>query len=125
MSMQRRLARFNRAVPNRVIGRVFARLPGFGAVVHRGRRSGRRYRTPVKVFRKSGNYVMSLPYGPESDWVKNVIANGGCELLTRGRRVRLVEPRLFVDLEQTSIPAPLRPVLARFHAFDFIEMRPA
>lgn len=125
MSLQRRLARFNRVVANRIVGRIFPRLPGFGAVHHRGRKSGRLYRTPVKVFRRDGDYVLSLPYGRESDWVRNVLAAGGCELLTGGRRVALVEPRLFVDTEQAGIPAPIRAALRRIRAFDFVELKPA
>ena len=29
-------------------------------------------------------YLLALTYGPDSDWVKNVLAAGGCELVTRG-----------------------------------------
>ncbi len=124
-STQRRLALLNRRVGNRLVGGILPLLPGFGAVLHRGRRSGRSYRTPVKVFRTgSGSYVISLPYGPESDWVRNVLAAGGCELRTRRRVVPLTEPRLFVDRSQRVVPAPLRPILTRVGAFDFIELRP-
>ncbi|MDG4859726.1 nitroreductase/quinone reductase family protein [Streptomyces sp. T-3] len=125
MSVQRRLARFNRVFANRIVGRTISRLPGFGAVFHTGRKSGRVYRTPVKVFRNGENYLLSLPYGPQSDWVKNVVTADGCELLNRGRRVRLVEPRLFTDREQLGIPRPIRAALIRLKAFDFIELRPA
>ncbi|MEV7192640.1 nitroreductase/quinone reductase family protein [Streptomyces sp. NPDC093510] len=124
VSVQRRLARFNRRVANRFVGPVLTRMPGFGAVVHRGRKSGRAYRTPVKVFRKGPYYVMSLPYGPQSDWVRNTVAHNGCELRTLGRRIQLRDPRVYVDEKQTVVPAPLRPLLRRFKAFDFIELRP-
>jgi deazaflavin-dependent oxidoreductase (nitroreductase family) len=125
MSTQRTLARFNRAVGNRIFGVVLSRLPGFGAVLHRGRRSGKVYRTPVKVFRRDGRYVIALAYGPDSDWVRNVVAAGGCDLVVVGRRVRLVEPSLFVDHTQSVIPAVARPLFRRFKTFDFMELRPA
>ncbi|MBZ4322252.1 nitroreductase family deazaflavin-dependent oxidoreductase [Streptomyces huiliensis] len=129
-STRRRLARFNRAVANRVVAPVLVRLPGFGTVLHRGRKSGRPYATPVKVFRAGDAYVISLPYGPRSDWVRNVLAAGGCDLVTRGpvgrgRRVRLTEPRLYADRVQAGIPAPVRAVLKRLGCFDFVELRPA
>lgn len=73
-AVQRRLARFNRTFANRFVGPVLTRMPGFGAVVHTGRKSGRAYRTPVKVFKRGPHYVMSLPYGPQSDWVRNTLA---------------------------------------------------
>ncbi|WP_312018581.1 nitroreductase/quinone reductase family protein [Streptomyces sp. I05A-00742] len=121
----RRLARFNRAYANRVVGPVLTRMPGFGTVLHRGRTSGRTYGTPVKVFRSGDRYIMALPYGPRSDWARNVVAAQGCELVVRGRRVRLAEPRIYVDREQAGIPVPIRAVLRRLGCFDFIELRPA
>jgi deazaflavin-dependent oxidoreductase (nitroreductase family) len=125
MSIRRRAARFNRLIGNRIAGRVLPLLPGFGAVCHRGRRSGRAYRTPVKVFRDADTYLMSLPYGRESDWVRNVIAAGGCELETAGRRVRLTEPRVFVDRQLAIVPGPLRAPLRWLRAFEFIKLRTA
>jgi hypothetical protein len=50
MVLGRRIAIFNRHVTNRVLGPVAPWLPGFGIVVHTGRKSGRTYRTPVNVF---------------------------------------------------------------------------
>jgi deazaflavin-dependent oxidoreductase (nitroreductase family) len=122
---RRRLARFNRQVANRVVGPVLTRMPGFGAVLHRGRRSGRQYRTPVKLFRRGDGYLVSLPYGQDSDWVKNVLAAGGCHLVTRGRQLELVDPQVYVDLEQQSIPAPIRAVLKRVGAVEFLALEPA
>src|SRR2546421_4028311 len=97
MALGRRTATFNRHVTNRVLGGVATRLPGFGVVLHVGRRSGRRYRTPVNVFRVPGGYLFALTYGSSAEWVRNVVAVDGCELVTRGRIVRLERPRLFRD----------------------------
>jgi hypothetical protein len=41
------------------------------------------------VFPAQDGYVFALTYGPDTDWVKNVLAAGGCELRTRGRAIRL------------------------------------
>ena len=122
---RRRLARFNRGFANKIVGPVLSRSPGFGAIHHIGRRSGRLYRTPVKVFRRGEAYILSLPYGSDSDWVKNVMAAGGCELTTRGRRVHLVHPEIFVDDAQAGIPAPIRAVLKRVGAVEFLALQPA
>ena len=86
------VARFNRRVTNRVAAPLLRRLPGFAVVHHVGRRSGRAYRTPVNLFPDDGGYVIALPYGPGTDWLKNVLAAGGCELEVRGRRVRCTSP---------------------------------
>jgi deazaflavin-dependent oxidoreductase (nitroreductase family) len=125
MSFRRRLAHFNRVFGNRIVGRVIPLFPGFGAVHHRGRKSGREYRTPVKVFRREDTYVISLPYGSNSDWVKNVLAAGNCDLMVRGRRVHLVEPSIFTDDEQVEIPAFIRKALKRVKATEFIALKPA
>lgn len=108
MSPRRKMARFNRRFANHVVGPLVSRLPGFGVVHHRGRTSGRLYHTPVKLFRRGGGYLISLPYGADADWVRNVLAAGGCELTTGRRRVRLCAPRLHVDPTPAELPGPIR-----------------
>jgi deazaflavin-dependent oxidoreductase (nitroreductase family) len=122
MSVQRRLARLNKYFGNKIVGRILPTLPGFGAVYHKGRKSGREYRTPVKVFRRNDHFILSLPYGSQSDWVKNVVAAGGCEIKTRGRRYPVVAPMVYVD-ENPDIPAVLAWSLRRFHADEFISLK--
>jgi deazaflavin-dependent oxidoreductase (nitroreductase family) len=122
MPMGRRMARFNQRVTNRVLGRLATRLPGFGVVEHVGRRSGRRYRTPVNVFRTPGGYVVALTYGREAEWVKNVLAAGTCTLTTRGRTERLISPRLFHDEHRQAVPPHVRVPLTLFGVADFLAL---
>lgn len=83
------LARLNRVGLNRVMKHVAPSAPGLGVVVHKGRRSGRMYETPVNVFRTGDGFVISLTYGAEkTEWVKNVVASGGCELRAGPHRRR-------------------------------------
>jgi deazaflavin-dependent oxidoreductase (nitroreductase family) len=119
------VAAFNRGFANQLVGPVLTRLPGFATVCHRGRRSGREYRTPVKVFRNGTGYIIALPYGSGADWVKNVLAAGGCELMTRGRRLRMVEPTLVDDDGASRIPAFARMVLSRLRSTQLLELTPA
>ncbi|GLI27125.1 hypothetical protein ARHIZOSPH14_13670 [Agromyces rhizosphaerae] len=56
----------------------------FALVVHRGRRSGRPYETPVQAVPIDGGFVVSLPYGADVHWLQNIRAAGECELITRG-----------------------------------------
>ena len=112
MALPRRLARFNRVVTNRVTRPFAAFLPGFAVVVHRGRRSGREYRTPVNAFKRGDGYVIVLTYTSRSDWVANVLAAGGCELVHLGRRVRVVRPVLSQGADaERQFPPLLRPLL--------------
>ena len=122
MALGRRMATVNRYVTNRVLGGPANRLPGFGVVHHVGRRSGRLYRTPVNVFRTPGGYVFALTYGSQAEWVRNVLAAGGCDLVTRGRRVRLTNPRLFHDERRSMTPAHVRLVLGLAHVSEFLEL---
>jgi deazaflavin-dependent oxidoreductase (nitroreductase family) len=99
-------------------------MPGLGVVVHRGRRSGSVYQTPVNVFTSADGYVFALTYGPDTDWVKNVLAAGGCELRTRGRVIRLTAPHMFRDEARRDIRAPERQVLRLLGVADFLSLKP-
>jgi deazaflavin-dependent oxidoreductase (nitroreductase family) len=125
MALPRGLAAFNRRVTNHVTGPIARWLPGFGIVVHRGRRSRREYRTPVNVFVEAGGYVVALTYGADSDWIKNVLAAGGCELVTRGRTVRLTAPELFHDETRGHVPRLERPILRVLGVADFMRLATA
>jgi PPOX class probable F420-dependent enzyme/deazaflavin-dependent oxidoreductase (nitroreductase family) len=118
----RRLARFNRRVTNRLAVPIAGRVPGLGLVVHTGRRSGRLYRTPVCAFRRPGGYVIALVYGAESDWPKNVLAAGGCSLLTRGTAAPLTRPRRVHSGHQPSIPVPVSGALRMLGVRDYLEL---
>ncbi len=111
MPIPRRMRRWNKVGLNRLTTRIAPWMPGFGVVVHRGRRSGRHYQTPVNVFRTEDGYLFALTYGADTDWVKNVLAAGGCELHTRGRAIRLGAPRLLHDESRRGIRPVERQIL--------------
>lgn len=123
MPLSRRVARFNRRFWNRLTLRVAGHLPGFAILRHVGRRSGRAYRTPVNTFRTDGEYIIALTYGSRSDWVKNVLAAGSCELQTRGRRVHLSDPRIETDQSKGWAPLLVRFVLNRIEASEYMRLR--
>jgi deazaflavin-dependent oxidoreductase (nitroreductase family) len=122
VTIPKAVARFNSHVTNRVSRPLAGHLPGFAVVTHVGRRSGRIYQTPVNMFRR---YVFALTYGADSQWVKNVMAAGGCEVRTHGRTVRLCEPRIFTDPDHRLVPGPVRVALRILDVDDFMSMRPA
>jgi deazaflavin-dependent oxidoreductase (nitroreductase family) len=123
MPLPRRLARFNLLVTNRVLGPFARHVPGFAVVLHVGRRSGRTYRTPVSLFRRGDGYVIALFYGADSQWVRNVVAAGGADIETRGRRLRLAGPEVVRDPARSLVPKPVRLVLrvADVDAFMLLE----
>lgn len=87
------IAKANRRVTNPVLGRLAGRVPPFAMVEHRGRKSGRTYRTPVFAFERDGVVTIALTYGSGVDWLANARAAGGCGLTFRRRRLRLGAPR--------------------------------
>jgi deazaflavin-dependent oxidoreductase (nitroreductase family) len=118
----RRMARFNRQVLNHLTRPLARRLPGFGVIIHRGRRSGRIYETPVNVFRHSDGYVVALTYGAGAEWVRNVLTAGVCDLITHGRRMRVVVSHIQHDEQLLPVPALVRPILRQIHVADFLHL---
>jgi deazaflavin-dependent oxidoreductase (nitroreductase family) len=87
--------RFNRGVTNKLQVRVAGRQGAYASVIrHEGRRSGRTYQTPIVPFPTDGGFLVSLPYGPSTDWVQNVLAAGSAVLVHDGTTVRVDEPEV-------------------------------
>jgi deazaflavin-dependent oxidoreductase (nitroreductase family) len=116
------VAAFNLAVTNRITGPFASWLPGFGIITHVGRKSGRRFRTPVNLFRSPGGFLIALTYGPDSQWVQNVLAAGGAELETRHTRYHLSAPATVHDPTRHRFPFPVRTVLGIIGAKDFLQV---
>ena len=119
---KRWVAAFNLAVTNRITSRFASRLPGFGILAHVGRKSGRVYRTPVNVFRAPEGFLIALTYGRESEWVRNVIAAGGCKGETRSVQYQLSAPSIVHDPTRRRFPLPVRIVLRFIGADDFMQL---
>ena len=106
--------------------RPFARyLPGFAVIGYQGRRSGRSYSTPINVFRRDGDYIFALTYGPDVQWVKNVLAAGTARLEQRGRTVTLRDPRRITDAKASLVPPVVRVFLRFMRVREFLRMSPA
>jgi len=119
---KRWLAKINIAFTNRISGLFAGWLPGFGILTHVGRKSGKVYRTPVNVFRTSNGFIISLTYSSQSEWVKNVLAAGGCELKTRGKKYQLSSPNVVHDPTRRRFPIPVRFVLRIVGADEYMEL---
>jgi deazaflavin-dependent oxidoreductase (nitroreductase family) len=89
------------------------RLAPLAVVVHTGRVTGAELRTPVIAYPAAGStWVIPLTYGSETDWVKNVMARGGCDLVRSKRLLRLVKPRLVAVADVSdAIPSTTKAIL--------------
>jgi deazaflavin-dependent oxidoreductase (nitroreductase family) len=109
---------------NPVVRPVARKLPTFGVLTYRGRKTGRRYHTPINAFRRGDSYFFFLTYGSDVQWVKNVLAAGSCSLETRGQVVELVDPELITDPELRPAPAVARFVERRIAGVtQYLRMR--
>src|SRR3982075_2655629 len=116
------VAGFNLVGETGSASRFAARLPGFGILTHVGRKSGKLYRTPVNVFRATEGFLIALTYGRESEWVRNVLAAGGCELETRHVLYQLSAPTVVHDPARRRFPLFVRIVLRLIGANDFMQL---
>ena len=102
----------NRVFTNPLMRTVAWVLPPLAVVHHVGRRSGKRYRSPVVAFRASTGFVIPMTYGRDVDWARNLVKARGGEIEQMGRRFALRNARIVdFDVALSRLPSPLRPVL--------------
>ena len=88
-------------------------FPLYALIRHRGRRSGRDYTIPVAVRVTADAFVIALPWGAETQWVRNVIAAGGCTLQWRGEEHTAVDPTIIRGTRGRGAFSPLQQRLLR------------
>lgn len=99
MQLPQWLARFNRHVTN-PIQRLWAGwAPTFGILEHVGRKSGTPYRTPLSVFSTDDGVAILLTYGPNRDWLKNIVSAGHARMRRHGRTFDVTDPRVVPKAE--------------------------
>jgi deazaflavin-dependent oxidoreductase (nitroreductase family) len=99
------MTKVNRRIINPVTSKFAGRIPPFSMVEHVGRKSHTQYRTPIMAFRSGNDFIVALTYGPSTDWVRNVIAAGGCSIEYRQNHIELVDPEL-VQSDPRVLPFP-------------------
>ncbi len=100
-----RLARLTAPMTRAFAGRRF--FPLWAVVHHIGRKTGRELTVPVAVIATPEAFVIALPWGPGTNWARNVLAAGGCTLRWKGADHHLTDPKL-IDR------AGARPFFGRF-----------
>src|SRR5215472_8748376 len=69
-------------------------FPAWAQLRHRGRRTGKEYVIPVAVLTRPDAFVIGLPWGTGTNWVRNVLAAGGCAITWKGTEYQVTDPRL-------------------------------
>jgi deazaflavin-dependent oxidoreductase (nitroreductase family) len=111
MQLPQWLARFNRHVTNPVQRLWAGWAPTMGILEHVGRKSGKPYRTPLTVFPTREGVAILLTYGPNRDWLKNVMAAGGGRMTRYGRTFDVRQPRVMPKIDAApSVTGWMRPL---------------
>jgi deazaflavin-dependent oxidoreductase (nitroreductase family) len=97
--------------------------PIFAVVEHRGRRSGRRYATPVAARRVAGGFVIALAFGAQVDWHRNLAAAAGGTLRWRGAAYPVGAPERIAAPEALAAFHPVQRAAVRFAGVgDFVRV---
>ena len=118
MRVPRAVANFNRRVTNPVARSLTPWLPCLGTLEHTGRKSGRHYRTPLLVFKTRDGFVVLIGYGPESDWLKNVLAGGPTVLHKLGKAIALADPQIVSKAEAAPLITPAPRLFYQMFPYD-------
>ena len=90
-------------------------VPLYGVITHRGRRSGKLFRTPVVVRPTQDGFIVPMPWGERTDWYRNVRAAGECVIRWKGRDYPLVQPEVIdAATAAAAFEATQRAALLRF-----------
>jgi hypothetical protein len=102
-----------------LVGRGRAEL---ATLEHFGRRSGRRYLTPVHPEPTPDGFQIMVPLGEHSEWARNVVAAGHCRLQLHDVVYQLDEPCIVRPTELPSLPAIARRI-EDYLGFEYMTVR--
>jgi deazaflavin-dependent oxidoreductase (nitroreductase family) len=105
----RSLTRVTRPLALRSAGK---RGSNTSVIRHVGRRSGRTYETPVVAVQHGDGFLIALPYGDRTDWLKNILAEGSATVISDGRSYDVDRPEVIPMTEATTY---FRPKEQRLH----------
>ena len=116
---------FNKYLLNPLQLQLAGKRYWYAAVVqHTGRRSGKRYSTPVVADRVGGSIIVPLPYGTQVDWVRNVLTAGEATIVSKGETFHLDSPEL-IDSTQALplLPGNRRSTFTKVKIGHFLRAR--
>ena len=81
-SLSWKFARLTAPLTRVLAGRRY--FPGWAVVHHRGRKTGRALTVPIALVATPEVFLVNLPWGAGTNWVRNVEAAGGCVVRWKG-----------------------------------------
>ena len=108
------------------IGRVLSHqsvIPLWGVVHYRGRKTGRELSTPVQIRATDDAFVIALPWGSDTQWVKNVCAAGAATVTWGGSDHAVDSPEVLTLDQATAFSNWQRGILGVLRIREFLRLR--
>ena len=121
-----RIRTFNKYFTNPLLRRFANGSRGpFAIIRHVGRRSGKPYETVIWVWQTREGFVIALTYGPNVDWLRNMLDAGGGTVFWHRRLYAVGKPEP-IDAETAlpAFPAPFRLIFRTFGKHEeFVQVK--
>jgi len=129
MSMEKNATRdavraFNKHVVNPAVLRLAGNKYFYASATHHtGRHSGKKYVTPIAASRVVDGFVVPLPYGTHTDWLRNLLVEHHGSLRFHGATFDVSSP-VVVDAATAiaELPPSRRRVLKRLGVQHFVHL---
>jgi deazaflavin-dependent oxidoreductase (nitroreductase family) len=117
-SVQNALRMFTRAMRPLAMRSAGQEGSNTSVVRHVGRRSGQTYETPVIAVQHDDSFLIALPYGGRTDWLKNVLDQGSAAIVTNGRTYEVDRPEVIPMARATPHFRPREQRMHRHYHVD-------
>jgi deazaflavin-dependent oxidoreductase (nitroreductase family) len=98
-------------------------LPLWAVLRHRGRRTGREYAVPVAIRATEEAFVIAIPFGERTQWVRNVVEAGGCTIRWQAAEHPATAPSIIGYEEAAPAFSPMqRWILRRAGVSRFVRL---
>lgn len=129
MSIEKTAARdsvrvFNKHLLNPAVLRLAGRKHFYASAIHHtGRRSGRSYVTPVTAFRVTDGFVIPLPYGTHTDWLRNLLVEQHGSIRFHGETFPISSPVVVASATASAeLPPRQRKIMRTLGFHDFVHL---
>lgn len=96
----------------------------FSKLIHKGRKSGKTFHTPVVATYAEDVVIIPLSYGEQVDWLRNILAAGGCEIIYRKKRITTTCPEVVTgEVALSLLPEKRRQLFERFKLEKFLKLQ--
>jgi hypothetical protein len=116
---------FNKFVLNQLTLRFAgSKIGPFSKLIHKGRKSGIIFHTPVVATYVGDVVIIPLSYGDKVDWLRNILAAGGCDIVFNKKRMALTHPEVISgEIALSFLPEKRRRLFERFNLEYFLKLQ--